>query len=94
MLVSFQRSSLLVGSVVVIFLSALAALALQIGVPQNPANRTAYDTFLQGIENQQNARAPGQPVFLKTPDATDLQKVYPADALAKHVPGKVTIIVW
>jgi TonB family protein len=74
-----------------ILVSALAALVLQIGVPQNPANRTDYDTFLQGLENQQNARAPGQAVFLKTPGPADLQKVYPPDALAKSLPGQATI---
>jgi TonB family protein len=50
-----------------------------------------YNDLTRNLENQQNAKAPPEPVFLKAPTNDDLAAVYPPDALARRITGTASI---
>jgi TonB family protein len=75
--------------------STLAALVLQIGDPNGTGGigqaTAQWDYLRHDLDNEQAARSQSEPKILNAPDATDLQRVYPRDALTKNLSGETKI---
>jgi protein TonB len=75
-------------------LSVALALAMQIGNPNGSRTTPSQGEFerqLRDSQTDQRDKLPPSPVFLKTPDGSDMIANYPPDAMAKKLAGSATV---